>query len=336
MRILRCCLLITSLLLPLLPTFVSAADTASVRQTAVSSDQSSATAPSQPGWEGGCSVVADTLIGSLAGGAAGLVLAAIPALLLAFTRFRQVGFALAIGAVVAGALVVGGISFALKAGSCPEHPSASVVDAEINTDSLYRSWQRFAAATDPSEQRAIARAIHCEKIRIALIGPHGEAALRLVESRVATPAAFEELEERALRAYGSPMPGVIEMRPDDLDPAKCNKGTGTVVGRVVDEETGKPVWGFLMGVAGVGTFAARDSGRFVLEHLPALPDSQLVLICPTEYDLTTRRVLVRDGAVATLDISITKPKRGPNDFPTGAEMNAKLDRCRNAQNDHAR
>ncbi|HKH92769.1 MAG TPA: hypothetical protein VKA54_13265 [Gemmatimonadaceae bacterium] len=277
-----------------------------------------------------CPSVDDTLMGVLVGGLAGFVLTLVPAVVLAFTRFRHIGVVLALVGIGAGAALFGGINWLLRDASCPTRYAAAEVDAHIDTDSLYRLWQRFAAASDPHEQRVIARAIHCERLRIWLIEPYGRAVVDLAESRVATPSMFRTLNERALRAYPSPSPGVVEIRPDDLDPKRCNAPTGTIVGRVFDQETREPVVSFLMGVAGVGTFFPRDSGRFILDHLPARADSLLLYVCPTDHQLTTRRVRVGDGETDSLDISIVRPKRGPGEFVSGADSKAKLDVCRNA------
>ena len=297
---------------------------------ALAMGQISMDAAPHAGWQVMCPSGDDTLTGALVGGLAGFVLALVPAVGLAFTRFRQVGVVIALVGIGAGAAVFGGINWMLKDASCPTRYAAAEVDAHIDTDSLYRLWQRFAAARDPREQRVIARAIHCERLRIVTIEPHGRAAVEFAESRVAPPSTFRTLNERALRTYGSESPGVLTIHVDDLDPTRCNDPTGTVVGRVFDEETRRPVVSFLVGVAGVGTFFPRDSGRFTLDNLPVRADSLLVYVCPTDHELTKRWVRAGDGDTGSLDIAIVRAKRAPREFVSGAESKAKLDVCRNA------
>ena len=288
----------------------------------------------QPEWGAArCPDVGATLMGVLVGGMTGLALTLVPALVLSFTRFRQLAVVIALVGIGAGATLIGGFSWLLMDGNCPERQAAAEAEVRIDTDSLYRLWQRFAGASRPLEQRVLARAIHCERIRLVSMGPRGRAAIEQAESRVATPSEFSALNERALRTYGSPSPGVVEFSGNDRDPARCNEPTGAVVGRVFDEETRKPVASFLMGVAGVGTFFPRDSGQFVLDKLPARGDSLLVYVCPIDHELTRRWVRVGDGETDSLEIAVSRAKRAPGEFVSGDESKAKLDVCRRAQKD---
>jgi len=243
----------------------------------------------------------------------GLVLGGIPAILVwLFHRRRTSVAALLFLLVVFGAISVWwNWSFT----DCPPHVEIREIDGHVDTDSLYRSWLRFAQETDTAKRRTIARAIHCEATRISGIERVGGAAVRLTELRVAPPDRFAKLAESAHEAY---------VAPELISSYACDIPAGAVVGRLRDAETGKPVDRDIMAVIAISsTHYVREAiadARFNFEVVPASTDSATVFACADGYEVATGRILVGDGSVETIDLEMRRvpvdwskpPGRGPD------------------------
>jgi hypothetical protein len=264
----------------------------------------------KPGWDAPCLVVSDTVVGLIAGSVFGFVLAIVPAMLVAAFNYRRAAVVIAATGAVGG-LAYAGLWGLIGSASCPKRVAATEVDAHVNTDSLYRLFLRFADAQEPQEERVLARAIHCEKFRIAVIDTWGEPALRLVGSRIGTPGEYDRLSERALRRYGSSDPGVLTAYPEDGDPVKCNRPTGMVSGRALDEETGQPIEDGNAVIAGAGLSAISAGGKFEIDRVPtttspSAADSVTLLVCAFGHEVARRRFLVRDGSAESADIVLRR------------------------------
>jgi hypothetical protein len=185
--------------------------------------RTSASVEPKEGWEKPrCSKLADALKESLFGAFAGLLVMAIPALLLAFTRFRKYGIALAVLGVVGGACIMGWLYWGLAPDPvCGSYNTPTEIDAHVDSDSLYRLWTRFAVEQNPDRQDTLATAILCERHRLARLEPWGLDAITLAQSRVAPRDSFEHLNAHVHSLIGNPEPGPLCHFPGDGDSGRA-------------------------------------------------------------------------------------------------------------------
>ena len=186
---------------------------------------------------------------------------------------------------------------------CPPHIDIREIDRRVDTDSLYRSWLRFAQETDSAKRRTIARSIHCEATRLAGIARVGEAAVRLTELRVAPPDRFATLAEAAQHAYVAPEP---------ISSYACDTPAGAVSGQLRDADTGKPLTHDPFAVVAISTtHYLRETiagDRFNFEVVPASADSATIFACADGYETATGRILVGDGSVQTIDLAMRRAR----------------------------
>jgi hypothetical protein len=270
------------------------------------------------GWKQSCHRASYAGHGFGLGAYFGALVAVIPAGILALAGPRKAILPV-VAASVGGFGALGGW-FGYAVAACPTSISTAELDAHVDADSLLGLLQQFSREPHPAESRALARAIHCESMRIAHIPRYGPPALRLAHSRFATPDDFARLERLVLAAY--PPPSFITN-------AGCNEPTGRVTGRVIDAASGTaPETRVVLAISGV-TYMARpdDAGSFDFALVPASgTDSLTLTVCGARYELETRRVLVRRGSTERVDVALRRgrefdpgPGRGtitapPDDF----------------------
>jgi hypothetical protein len=186
--------------------------------------------------------------------------------------------------------------------TCPPRIPAAEIDARVPTDSLLGLWLRLSVERHPSQSRALARAIHCESMRIGDIPRYGQPALRLVASRIASPHDFERLEDLAHAAY--PPPSYITSYG-------CDRTLGSVSGRVVDAESDSlPNVRAMLAISGV-TYTPRtnEAGQFTFEIVPTSSvDSLTLSVCAVGYDVATRKIVVREGSMELGDVPIRRKR----------------------------
>ncbi len=288
---------------------ISGAATISVQDTLHAVSQ-----PPYGGLNSMCPAVSESASAFADGAIWGIFLGGIPALLVwLFTRRRT-----SVPALLFLPVLFGVISLWLHSGfaDCPPHVDIREIDARVNTDSLYRSWLRFAEETDTAKRRTIARVIHCESTRISEIERVGRAAVRLTELRVAPPDRFAKLAESAHEAY---------VPPELISSYACDTPAGAVLGQLRDAGTGKPInRDSVMAVIAISTThylrSAIADARFNFEVVPASADSATVFACADGYEVATGRILVGDGSVETINLEMRRapvdwsqaPGRGPD------------------------
>lgn len=231
------------------------------------------------------------------GAVVGAILGAIPGLIVRYALGAQ---DLARYVVVAAALLMGCLFCFVKEAFSDCGSRMSVHDPEpVRTDSLYRSWVRFAAESDVTKRTELAHAIYCESARIRAIEPGGESALRETEARVAPRERFAQLTAAARLAYVPPA------RPTAHP---CGPKMADVMGHVIDEKTGRPIGDESMSVVTITSSPhvrpVRPGGDFQLTGVPATGDSATVYVCTFLYALSTRRILVKDGEDQSIEVRV--------------------------------
>jgi hypothetical protein len=251
------------------------------------------------GWDGFCpelSVVTEAFVW---GAVIGMLLAAIPAGILVLVGERWV----ARGLLLVAGVGVGAFFVSVRAAfaNCTLPVSSAEIDAKVDTDSLYRSWMRFSTEADASRRRELARIIHCETTRLMEIPNTGEPAVRLTQSRIAPRERFEKLEEAANAAYTP---------PSLISSYACDTPAGVVRGRVLDAESGQPLSEESMTLLSISSARylreLRPDGTFEFEVVPSSTDSVTLHVCPSGYRAATQRMLVADGSVQSIDVTVRR------------------------------